>query len=63
MRADEYDKSDLICNFGDEFIEDNLDYFYEWLEGYEDFIRWDKDNEDYAKDPYKFLGVSENDFH
>lgn len=63
MRVDEYDISDLICNFGDDFIQDNLDYFKEWCEGYEDFIVWDQDNEEYAKDPYKFLGVSESDFH
>lgn len=61
MIVDKYDIKDLINEYGEDYIKENLDNFKEWLEQNEDFIEANKDNEAYKNDPEGFYGVSRRD--
>lgn len=62
MKTEKYDFNDLVEMFRDDFIEENKEYFLEWLEDYNEFKEYDEDNNSLNNDPYNYYGVSKNDF-
>lgn len=48
MIIDKYELEELIEKFGEDYIEHNIDDFYEWLDRNDNYKQWlnDKDEED-----------------